>query len=41
MSIGVIFSNRKMSGSCGNSKDNPCECSFLDRINCFNKASQQ
>ena len=34
MSIGYIFSGNKMSGSCGNSKENPCDCSLAERIKC-------
>ena len=29
-----IFSGNKMSGSCGNSKENPCDCSLAERIKC-------
>ncbi len=38
MSIGYIFNNKKMSGSCGNSKDNPCDCSLADKIKCSLKS---
>ena len=34
MSIGYIFSGKAMSGSCGNSKDNPCDCSLAEKIKC-------
>jgi len=37
MSIGIIFSNKKLKGSCGNSEDNPCTCSFIEKINCTKK----
>ena len=34
MSIGYIFFGKEMTGSCGNSKDNPCECTLADKIKC-------
>ena len=34
MGIGYILSGKKMSGSCGNSKDNPCNCSLAEKIKC-------
>ncbi len=34
MSLGYLFSGKGMSGSCGNSKDNPCECSLVDKVKC-------
>ena len=34
MSIGYLFSGKKMSGTCGNSKDNPCDCSLIDKVKC-------
>ena len=38
MSLGYIFNGKSMSGSCGNSKENPCECSFSEKLKCkFNK----
>jgi len=37
MSIGYIINGKAIQGSCGNSKDNPCTCSFLEKINCPNK----
>ena len=38
MSIGYIVKGKTMAGSCGNTKDNPCECSFAEKLKCkFNK----
>ena len=37
MSIGYIFNNKPMKGSCGNSTDNPCTCSLLEKYNCPKK----
>jgi len=37
MSIGYIFNNKPMKGSCGNSTDNPCTCSLLKKYNCPKK----
>ena len=34
MSISYMLSGKKMSGSCGNSKENPCDCSIVDKIKC-------
>tara|TARA_Y100001960_G_C14105978_1_gene555169 strand:- start:270 stop:389 length:120 start_codon:yes stop_codon:yes gene_type:complete len=34
MSVGYFFTGKKMSGSCGNSKDNPCECTIAEKIKC-------
>ena len=34
MSIGYIFNGKSMPGSCGNTKDNPCECNFAEKIKC-------
>jgi len=32
MSIGYIISGKEMTGSCGDSKDNPCNCSITEKI---------
>ena len=37
MSVGYIFNNKSLKGSCGNSDDNPCTCNFLEKFNCPNK----
>ncbi len=37
MSIGVIFSNKSLKGSCGNSADNPCTCTLVEKLNCNKK----
>tara|TARA_B110000438_G_C15708765_1_gene604348 strand:- start:680 stop:799 length:120 start_codon:yes stop_codon:yes gene_type:complete len=34
MSIGYLVNGKEMAGSCGNSKENPCDCSFADKIKC-------
>jgi len=34
MSIGYILKGKTMPGSCGNNKENPCECSITDKIKC-------
>jgi len=34
MSTGYIFSGKKMSGSCGNTKENPCDCSLAEKLKC-------
>ena len=34
MSMGYLFNGKKMSGSCGNSKENPCECTLAEKIKC-------
>jgi len=34
MSVSFLVSGKEMSGSCGNSKDNPCDCSFTEKIKC-------
>ena len=34
MGLGYLFSGKKMNASCGNSKDNPCECSLIDKLKC-------
>ncbi len=34
MSLGYIISGKTIQGSCGNAKDNPCTCSFVEKINC-------
>ena len=41
MSIGIAFANKPMSGSCGNSNDNPCTCTITDRIKCQKKFNLQ
>ena len=38
---GTNISGKSLKGSCGNSDDNPCTCSFLERTNCKNKVIQQ
>ena len=35
MSIGYIFNGKSMPGSCGNSNENPCECSFAEKLKCL------
>lgn len=43
MSIGLIINGKSLQGSCGNSIDNPCTCTFLERQKCnknqFNSSS--
>ena len=43
MSIGLILNGKSLQGSCGNSIDNPCTCTFLERQKCdknqFNSSS--
>tara|TARA_Y100001970_G_scaffold202504_1_gene246517 strand:- start:13565 stop:13681 length:117 start_codon:yes stop_codon:yes gene_type:complete len=34
MSIGYLISGKKMKGSCGNSKNNPCECTLAEKFKC-------
>ena len=34
MSFSYLLSGKKMSGSCGNSKENPCDCSIVEKIKC-------
>ena len=34
MSIGYILKGKTMPGSCGNSKENPCDCSFTEKLKC-------
>ena len=34
MSIGFLLSGKRIKGTCGNSKDNPCDCTIVDRIKC-------
>ena len=34
MSIGYFFNGKAMKGSCGQSENNPCECSLADKIKC-------
>jgi len=41
MSIGIFLNNKPMSGSCGNSKENPCSCSIIDKIKCQQKLNLQ
>ena len=33
MSIGIIFSNKELKGSCGGNKED-CQCSFKEMIQC-------
>ncbi len=41
MSIGYVYGNKPMNGSCGNSNDNPCTCNFIERVNCYKKTNLQ
>ena len=34
MSVGYILKGKTMSGTCGNSKANPCDCSFTEKLKC-------
>ena len=34
MSIGYLFNGKRMSGTCGNSNENPCDCSLIDKVKC-------
>ena len=34
MSFSYLLSGKKMSGNCGNSKENPCDCSIVEKIKC-------
>jgi hypothetical protein len=34
MSIGSLIANKSLKGSCGNSAENPCACSIIDRYAC-------
>jgi hypothetical protein len=34
MSIGSLIANKSLKGSCGNSAENPCSCSIIDRYTC-------
>jgi len=34
MSLGYLVNGKAMRGSCGNSEDNPCDCSLTDKIKC-------
>tara|TARA_Y100000590_G_C15454980_1_gene914188 strand:- start:603 stop:773 length:171 start_codon:yes stop_codon:yes gene_type:complete len=34
MSMGYIIKGKVMSGTCGNSKENPCDCSLVDKLKC-------
>ena len=38
---GTNVTGKSLKGSCGNSDDNPCTCSFLERVNCKNNIIQQ
>ena len=37
MSIGYLLSGKEMSGTCGNTKENPCDCSLAEKIKCSMK----
>jgi hypothetical protein len=34
MSLGFIINGKEMRGTCGNSVDNPCDCSLTDKLKC-------
>ena len=34
MSIKYFITGKSLNGTCGNSKENPCECRLIDRIKC-------
>ena len=34
MSLGYLLNNKEMKGTCGNSKENPCDCTFAEKIKC-------
>ena len=34
MSLGYILTGKTISGTCGNYKDNPCDCTLSERIKC-------
>ena len=34
MSIGYLFNDKKMSGTCGKSGENPCDCTLIDKVKC-------
>ena len=38
MSLGYLISGKKMKGSCGNSAENPCECTLSEKIKCLLKS---
>ena len=37
MSLGYLLSGKEMSGTCGNTKENPCDCSLAEKIKCSMK----
>ena len=39
MSAGYLLTGKKMTGSCGNSEENPCDCTFTEKLKC--KFTQQ
>tara|TARA_B110000438_G_C15272915_1_gene419195 strand:+ start:21 stop:194 length:174 start_codon:yes stop_codon:yes gene_type:complete len=39
MSIGYLIANKSLKGSCGNSTENPCSCSIIDRYACKIKSN--
>ena len=34
MSSGYLITGKILQGTCGDSKDNPCTCSFLEKMKC-------
>ena len=38
MSLGYLITGKKMKGSCGNSADNPCDCTLAEKIKCSLKS---
>jgi len=36
----TYISGKSIKGSCGNSLDNPCTCSFLEKMKCNKKVNQ-
>ena len=34
MSTGYLITGKSIQGSCGNAKENPCTCSFLEKMKC-------